>query len=33
VPLALGQSSPGNQDIAWLQERSSSKIANPTRIN
>jgi len=33
VPLALGQSSPNNQDIAWLQERSSSKVANPTRIN
>lgn len=33
VPLQLNQSSPGNQDIAWLQERSSSKMQNPTRIN
>jgi prepilin-type processing-associated H-X9-DG protein len=33
VPLALGQSSPNNQDVAWLQERSSSKVVNPTRIN
>ena len=33
VPLALGVSSPGNQDVAWLQERSSSKMVNPTRIN
>ena len=33
VPLALGASSPNNQDMAWLQERSSSKMINPTRIN
>ena len=27
----LFQSSPGNVDLAWFQERSSAKIANPTR--
>jgi len=29
--LPLGQSSPNNKDVDWLQERSSSKISNPTR--
>ncbi len=29
--LPLGQSSPNNKDVEWLQERSSSKISNPTR--
>jgi prepilin-type processing-associated H-X9-DG protein len=31
--LPLGQSSPNNQDVVWLQERTSSKIVNPTRVN
>jgi prepilin-type N-terminal cleavage/methylation domain-containing protein/prepilin-type processing-associated H-X9-DG protein len=30
--LPLGQPSPNNPDVEWLQERSSSKIVNPTRI-
>ena len=29
IPWGVG--SPNNQDVAWLQERSSAKIANPTR--
>jgi prepilin-type N-terminal cleavage/methylation domain-containing protein len=29
--LPLGQSSPKNKDVDWLQQRSSSKLANPTR--
>ena len=29
--LTLGQSSPNNKDVDWLMERSSSKMANPTR--
>jgi prepilin-type N-terminal cleavage/methylation domain-containing protein len=29
--LALGQASPGNPDVDWLQQRSSSKEKNPTR--
>ena len=29
--LPLGQSSPNNRDVAWIQERTSSKVANPTR--
>jgi prepilin-type processing-associated H-X9-DG protein len=29
--LNLGQSTPNNPDVAWLQERSSSKVNNPTR--
>jgi prepilin-type processing-associated H-X9-DG protein len=33
VELALGQPSPNNQDVAWLQERTTSKVANPTRLN
>lgn len=31
VALALGVSSPNNKDVEWLQERSSSKLTNPTR--
>lgn len=31
-PLALGQPSPNNKDIDWLQERSSIKANNPTRF-
>ena len=30
-PLALGQASPKNADVGWLQERSSIKDKNPTR--
>ena len=30
--LALGQSSPDNKDVEWLQERSTAKITNPTRF-
>jgi prepilin-type processing-associated H-X9-DG protein len=30
--LPLNQPSPNNQDVDWLQDRSSSKITNPTRI-
>src|SRR5439155_11548084 len=29
--LPLGQASPKNPDVAWLQERTSSKTKNPTR--
>jgi len=29
--LPLGQSSPKNKDVDWLQSRSSSKLINPTR--
>jgi len=29
--LSLGVSSPNNKDVEWLQERSSSKLTNPTR--
>jgi len=29
--LALGQPSPNNRDVAWMQDRSSVKINNPTR--
>jgi len=32
VPLALNQPSPNNPDVEWMQERSSSKINNPTRF-
>jgi prepilin-type N-terminal cleavage/methylation domain-containing protein/prepilin-type processing-associated H-X9-DG protein len=31
--LPLNQPSPNNRDIEWLQERSSSKMINPTRFN
>jgi prepilin-type N-terminal cleavage/methylation domain-containing protein/prepilin-type processing-associated H-X9-DG protein len=31
--LPLNQPSPNNPDVEWLQERSSSKVANPTRFN
>jgi len=30
--LPLGQPSPNNRDIDWLQERSSIKLTNPTRF-
>jgi prepilin-type processing-associated H-X9-DG protein len=30
--LPLNQSSPNNVDVEWLQERSSSKVSNPTRF-
>ncbi|MBI4660389.1 MAG: type II secretion system protein [Verrucomicrobia bacterium] len=30
--LSLGVSSPNNRDVDWLQERTSSKVANPTRF-
>jgi len=33
VPLALGQPSPNNKDVDWMQERTSSKVVNPTRQN
>ncbi len=29
--LTLGQSSPNNKDVDWLQERTTSKVNNPTR--
>lgn len=29
--LALGAASPRNPDVGWMQERSSSKVNNPTR--
>ena len=29
--LSLGQASANNPDVAWLQERTSSKVKNPTR--
>jgi prepilin-type N-terminal cleavage/methylation domain-containing protein/prepilin-type processing-associated H-X9-DG protein len=32
VPLALGQGSPKNVDVDWLQQRTSSKIVNGTRF-
>lgn len=31
-PLPLGQASPNNQDVNWLQERSTFKENNPTRF-
>ncbi|MBK9138444.1 MAG: type II secretion system protein [Verrucomicrobia bacterium] len=31
--LALGVGSPNNKDVDWLQQRSSSKMVNPTRID
>ena len=31
TPLALGQPSPNNNDVAWMQDRSSVKEKNPTR--
>jgi len=31
-PLALGASSPNNKDVDWMQERTSSKMVNPTRF-
>jgi prepilin-type processing-associated H-X9-DG protein len=31
--LPLNQPSPNNPDVEWLQERSSSKKASPTRFN
>ncbi|MBL9135645.1 MAG: type II secretion system protein [Verrucomicrobiales bacterium] len=30
--LPLGQPSPNNKDVDWLQERSSHKVQNPTRL-
>ncbi len=30
--LPLGQPSPNNRDVDWLQERSSIKVTNPTRF-
>jgi type II secretory pathway pseudopilin PulG len=30
--LPLGQASPRNKDVDWLQTRSSSKVVNPTRF-
>jgi prepilin-type N-terminal cleavage/methylation domain-containing protein/prepilin-type processing-associated H-X9-DG protein len=33
VGLPLGQSSPNNRDVDWIQERTSSKVINPTRNN
>jgi hypothetical protein len=30
-PLSLGQPSPNNQDVAWLQDRTSVKISGATR--
>ena len=30
-PLPLGVASPRNPDVAWMQERTSSKVLNPTR--
>ena len=33
VALTLGQSSPRNVDVDWLQQHTSSKIVNPTRQN
>jgi len=29
--LTLGINTPGNVDVAWLQERTSSKVVNSTR--
>jgi prepilin-type N-terminal cleavage/methylation domain-containing protein/prepilin-type processing-associated H-X9-DG protein len=31
--LPLNQPSPGNPDVEWLQERSSSKVTGSTRVN
>jgi len=31
-PLPLGRSSPNNRDVNWIQERTTSKINNPTRF-
>jgi prepilin-type N-terminal cleavage/methylation domain-containing protein/prepilin-type processing-associated H-X9-DG protein len=31
--LSLGVGSPNNKDIDWMQQRSSSKMVNPTRID
>jgi prepilin-type N-terminal cleavage/methylation domain-containing protein len=31
-PLPLGQPSPNNRDVDWLQERSTLKATNPTRF-
>jgi prepilin-type N-terminal cleavage/methylation domain-containing protein/prepilin-type processing-associated H-X9-DG protein len=31
--LPLGQPSPNNRDVDWIQERTSSKMTNPTRQN
>jgi prepilin-type N-terminal cleavage/methylation domain-containing protein/prepilin-type processing-associated H-X9-DG protein len=33
VALPLGQPSPNNKDVDWMQERTSSKVLNPTRQN
>jgi len=30
-PLSLGQPSPNNQDVAWMQDRSSVKVSGATR--
>jgi len=30
--LPLGQPSPNNRDVDWLQERSTLKATNPTRF-
>ena len=32
VPLSLGQASPNNPDVAWMQERTSSKEKGATRF-
>ncbi len=32
-PIPLGVASPNNKDVDWLQQRSSSKVINPTRVN
>jgi prepilin-type processing-associated H-X9-DG protein len=31
--LSLGVACPRDPDIDWMQQRTSSKIVNPTRIN
>jgi prepilin-type processing-associated H-X9-DG protein len=31
--LTLGFAAPRDTDVDWMQQRSSSKIINPTRIN
>jgi prepilin-type N-terminal cleavage/methylation domain-containing protein/prepilin-type processing-associated H-X9-DG protein len=33
VALALRQATPNNKDMDWIQERTSSRISNPTRSN
>lgn len=33
VALPLSQPSPNNRDVDWIQERTSSKVNNPTRTN